>query len=92
MRRLHRRERQALRCRFFADMSQDEIAGRLGISQTQTSRLIASGLGKLRANLEGKQEFAADPELNSEHGNSGRRRGGAARIRRTQVPSTGLES
>lgn len=92
MRRLHRRERQALRCRFFADMSQDEIAGRLGISQTQASRLIASGLGKLRANLEGKQDLAAGPELNSEHGNSGRRRGDAARNRRTQVPSASLES
>ncbi|HEX6663497.1 MAG TPA: sigma-70 family RNA polymerase sigma factor [Gaiellaceae bacterium] len=92
MRRLHRRERQALRCRFFADMSQHEIAGRLGISQTQASRLIASGLGKLRANLEGKQDFVVGPELNSEHGNSGRRRGGAARDRRTQVPSASLES
>jgi hypothetical protein len=73
-------------------MSQDEIAVRLGISQTQTSRLIASGLGKLRANLEGRQDLAANPELNSEHGNSGRRRGGAARNRRAQGPSAGLES
>jgi RNA polymerase sigma-B factor len=85
MRGLHRRERQALRCRFFADMSQDEIAGRLGISQTQASRLIASGLWKLRANLEGKPGFAATSELNSLHGNSGRRRGGAARSRRAST-------
>jgi RNA polymerase sigma-B factor len=91
MRGLHRRERQALRCRFFADMNQDEIAGRLGISQTQTSRLIASGLWKLRANLEGKPGFAATPELNSLHGNSGRRRGGAARGRRTQAARANVE-
>lgn len=92
MRHLHRRERQALRCRFFADMSQDEIAGRLGISQTQASRLIASGLWKLRANLEGKPEFGPDPELHSEHGNSGRRGGGAAPNRRTQTAPARIES
>lgn len=57
MRSLHRCERQALRYRYFADMSQDEIAGRLGISQTQASRLIASGLAKLRADLEEKSGF-----------------------------------
>jgi RNA polymerase sigma-B factor len=92
MQRLHRRERQALRCRFFADMSQDEIADRLGISQTHASRLIASGLWKLRANLEGKPDFRPDPELNSDHGNSGRRRGGAARSRRTQTAPARIES
>jgi RNA polymerase sigma-B factor len=92
MRRLHRRERQVLRCRYFADMSQDEIAGRLGISQTQTSRLLASGLGKLRANLEGNPDFPPDPQLNSGHGNSRRRRGGAARSRRTQIPPARIDS
>src|SRR5919109_294957 len=55
--RLHCRERQAVRCRYFADMSQSEIAERLGISRTQTSRLLASGLEKLRADLANDRGF-----------------------------------
>jgi RNA polymerase sigma-B factor len=78
MRRLHRRERQAVRCRYFADMSQDEIAERLGISQTQTSRVLASGLAKLRADLEEKEGSSASRPLNSWHGDSRRRPGRAA--------------
>jgi len=81
LRSLHRRERQALRFRFFGDMSQNEIARRLGISQTQTSRLIASGLAKLRADLEGQSGFTASRQLHSWHGDSRRRRGSAARGR-----------
>jgi RNA polymerase sigma-B factor len=78
MRRLHRRERQALRCRYFEDMSQTEIAGALGISQTHASRLLASGLAKLRANLDGKSDSSLSGELNSGHGDSRRRPGRAA--------------
>jgi RNA polymerase sigma-B factor len=48
---LERRERRALRFRYFEDLSQDEIAKRLGVSQSHTSRVIASGLAKLRAGL-----------------------------------------
>jgi RNA polymerase sigma-B factor len=76
--RLHRRERQAVRCRYFADMSQSEIAQRLGISRTQTSRLLASGLEKLRADLGSDGDFSASREVNSLHGDSGRRQGRAA--------------
>jgi RNA polymerase sigma-B factor len=76
--RLHRRERQAVRCRYFADMSQSEIAERLGISRTQTSRLLASGLAKLRADLDGDADFSASRQVNSVHGDSGRRQGRAA--------------
>jgi RNA polymerase sigma-B factor len=76
--RLHRRERQAVRCRYFADMSQSEIAERLGISRTQTSRLLASGLKKLRADLEGDAGFSASRQVNSFHGDPGRRQGRAA--------------
>ena len=79
LRALHRHERQALRLRYFEDLSQDEIAGRLGISQTQASRLIASGLAKLRADFEGRSRCAARPQhLNSWYGDSASRRGSAA--------------
>jgi len=91
MRLLHRRERQVLRYRYFADLSQDEIAGRLGISQTQASRLIASGLAKLRADLEEKSGFGQSRELNSWHGDSRRRRGSAARTHRSQAAAARLE-
>jgi RNA polymerase sigma factor (sigma-70 family) len=47
LRSLQPRERQAVSYRFLADLSQTEIAARLGISQTQASRLIASGLANL---------------------------------------------
>jgi RNA polymerase sigma-B factor len=47
LRSLHERERQAVSYRFLADLSQTEIAERLGVSQTHASRLIASGLAKL---------------------------------------------
>jgi RNA polymerase sigma-B factor len=47
LRALHPLERQAVSYRFFADLSQKEIADRLGVSQTHASRLIAAGLAKL---------------------------------------------
>jgi len=79
LRALHRQERQALRLRYFEDLTQDEIAARLGISQTQASRLIESGLVKLRANFEGKSRCVERPKpLHSWYGDSGSRRGSAA--------------
>jgi RNA polymerase sigma-B factor len=78
LRALHRRERDALRCRYFADMSQSEVARALGISQTQASRLLASGLTKLRVNLAGNRDLATKRELHSAHGDSRRRQGRAA--------------
>jgi RNA polymerase sigma-B factor len=78
MRTLHRRERQALRCRYFGDMTQSEVAQTLGISQTHASRLLASGLTKLRENLDGKSESSGRSELDSGHGDSRRRPGRAA--------------
>lgn len=79
MRRLHRRERQAVRCRYFADMSQDEIAKRLGISQTQTSRLLASGLAKLRTGLEENGGSSGSRAVHSFYGDSRRGQGRASR-------------
>jgi RNA polymerase sigma-B factor len=78
LRLLHRSERDAVRCRYFRDMSQAEVASELGISQTHTSRLLASGLAKLRANLDGNSDFPASGELDSGHGDSRRRQGRAA--------------
>jgi len=79
LRRLHRSEQEVVRYRYFDDLSQGEIAARLGISQTQTSRLLASGLAKLRAGLdEERGGFSASRQLNSWHGDSRRRHGRAA--------------
>jgi RNA polymerase sigma-B factor len=79
LRSLRRQERLALRYRYFEDLSQEEIAARLGISQTQTSRLIASGLAKLREDFEGKSRCEAHQKpLHSWHGDSEGRRGSAA--------------
>lgn len=78
LRRLHRSEREALHYRYFADLSQKEIAARLGVSQTHASRLLASGLAKMRAELERGARFSGSRELNSWHGDSRRRHGRAA--------------
>jgi RNA polymerase sigma-B factor len=44
-----RRERQILHMRFVEDLTQTEIAARMGISQMQVSRLLRRSLEKLRA-------------------------------------------
>jgi RNA polymerase sigma-B factor len=48
---LPERERAILSMRFFADMTQSQIADRLGISQMHVSRLLSQTLGSLRAAL-----------------------------------------
>jgi RNA polymerase sigma-B factor len=45
---LHERERRILELRFFADLSQVEIARELGISQVHVSRTLQGALEKLR--------------------------------------------
>ena len=92
MRSLHRRERQALRFRYYDDLSQDEIARRLGLSQTHTSRVLASGLAKLRADFEGKSRCAGSPKpLHSGNGDSRRRRGSAKRGVRPEAATASRE-
>ena len=44
-------EREILLLRFVANKTQTEIAGIVGVSQMQVSRLVARGLGRLRAQL-----------------------------------------
>jgi RNA polymerase sigma-B factor len=48
---LEARERRALTLTYFADLSQREVAARLGISQSEVSRTIARALRKMRAAL-----------------------------------------
>jgi RNA polymerase sigma-B factor len=48
---LPERERAILSMRFFGDMTQSQIADRLGISQMHVSRLLSQTLGSLRAAL-----------------------------------------
>lgn len=49
--RLSDRERRILHLRFYAEATQAEIAGDLGISQMQVSRLLAGIMTRLRAEL-----------------------------------------
>ncbi|MFI7601681.1 SigB/SigF/SigG family RNA polymerase sigma factor [Actinoplanes sp. NPDC049681] len=48
---LDERERTILSLRFFGNMTQSDIADRIGVSQMHVSRLIARALSKLRAEL-----------------------------------------
>jgi RNA polymerase sigma-B factor len=48
---LPRREQRILVLRYYGNMTQDEIARRLGISQMHVSRLLARALGQLRDKL-----------------------------------------
>jgi RNA polymerase sigma-B factor len=49
--RLPVREQRILQLRFFGEMTQTQIAERLGISQMQVSRLLAATLRTLRVQL-----------------------------------------
>lgn len=50
-------EREVLLLRFAGDLTQTEIAGRVGCSQMQVSRLLRRGLAHLREQLEPGQAF-----------------------------------
>jgi RNA polymerase sigma-B factor len=52
--RIPQRERQILRMRFVEDLTQTEIAARVGISQMQVSRLLRRSLDQLRALTDSK--------------------------------------
>jgi len=49
---LPQREREVLHMRFFESMTQSQIAERIGVSQMQVSRILASTLQSLRDRLE----------------------------------------
>lgn len=48
------RERQILRLRFSADLTQQEIGERIGVSQMQVSRILTSVCRRLRTRIEGR--------------------------------------
>jgi RNA polymerase sigma-B factor len=48
---LSTRQRQILHLRFFEELSQSQIAERIGTSQVHVGRLIASSLAELRGRL-----------------------------------------
>lgn len=49
---LSQRDRQIVRLRFFDELTQSEIAERVGISQMQVSRILRSAIAEIRNNLE----------------------------------------
>ena len=53
LRRLSPRDQRILQLRFVDGLTQSEIANRLGVSQMQVSRLLASSLQSLRTGFEG---------------------------------------
>jgi RNA polymerase sigma-B factor len=53
--RLPKREREVLYLRFGADLTQSEIADRVGVSQMQVSRLLRRSLGRMREQLAGER-------------------------------------
>jgi RNA polymerase sigma-B factor len=55
---LPQRQRTVLTLRFFEDMTQTQIAERMGISQMHVSRLLAKALATLRSQVR-KPDFAA---------------------------------
>jgi RNA polymerase sigma-B factor len=57
------RERRILHLRFFAGLSQSEIAGEVGLSQIQVSRLIRSSLERMRGALEVSTVAAGDTRV-----------------------------
>ena len=58
--RLPERAREVVRLRFYEDLSQAEIARRLGISQMHVSRVLRDALARLRAMIAGRSPAAPD--------------------------------
>ena len=70
MRGLSARERRILHLRFFEDRTQQQIAGELGVTQMQVSRLLVKILARMRVALDGPEALpsigaaaASDPQL-----------------------------
>ena len=55
MRALPQREQEILRLRFVEDLTQTEIAERMGVSQMQVSRLLRRSLDRLRVVAEASE-------------------------------------
>jgi RNA polymerase sigma-B factor len=50
------RERTIVELRFYAGLSQSEIAERVGVSQVHVSRLLRAAVAKLRARMPGSDD------------------------------------
>jgi len=59
--RLPERAQQIIRMRFFDDLSQAEIARRLGISQMHVSRILREALARLRALVSDRRSAPEEP-------------------------------
>jgi RNA polymerase sigma-B factor len=57
------RERRILHMRFMRDMTQSEIAERIGVSQMQVSRLLRRALRTLREEAEAEAHLEARVEV-----------------------------
>ncbi|MPV49571.1 sigma-70 family RNA polymerase sigma factor [Pseudactinotalea sp. HY160] len=64
---LSARERTLIRLRFFDELTQQQIAERLGISQIQVSRRLTRVLARLRATLEAGPQFASADQGTAGH-------------------------
>jgi RNA polymerase sigma-B factor len=62
------REQRILYLRYYADLTQSEIAERVGVSQVHVSRLLRSCLSDLRTRLEGVEVQAPAPALHAASG------------------------
>lgn len=60
LRRLPRREREVIVLRFAGDMTQSEIAARIGCSQMQVSRILRRTIARLRAAADASGALPAD--------------------------------
>jgi len=58
IRELGERDRRVLHLRFVGEMSQSEIASRIGVSQMQVSRILSRALSQLRERADGPLESA----------------------------------
>jgi RNA polymerase sigma-B factor len=58
---LEERERVVLRLRFVEDMTQSQIAERIGHSQMHVSRILRRALARIRERIEEEREGAAEP-------------------------------
>jgi RNA polymerase sigma-B factor len=59
---LPKRDQIVLHLRFAEDLTQSQIAGRIGVSQMQVSRLIRRALGRLRAVAEATEKMTGEVE------------------------------
>ena len=60
---LDQREREALKLRFVEDLTQSEIAARIGVSQMHVSRLLRRTLEAIRANPEANELWAQNEDI-----------------------------